>query len=66
MSNNVVYILHDYRNEYIENISSKEQVARNSLSVIDASINKNIILRQDFDISEDGIKSTRFKKCKEK
>ena len=51
MSNNVVYILHDYRNEYIENISSKEQVARNSLSVIDASINKNIILRHDFDIS---------------
>ena len=54
MGNNVFYNLLDYENEYIENISTKEQVARNSLSVIDASINENIILRQDFNISEDG------------
>ena len=27
---------------------------RNALSLIDASINKNVILRQNFDISEDG------------
>ena len=36
------------------NISIKEKVARNYLSVIDTSINENIILRQDFDISEEG------------
>ena len=54
MGNNVFYNLLDYENEHIENISTKEQVARNSLSVIDASINENIILRQDFNISEDG------------
>jgi len=29
-------------------------VIRNALSLIDASINKNVILRQNFDISEDG------------
>ena len=27
---------------------------RNALSLIDASINKDVILRQNFDISEDG------------
>ena len=32
----------------------KEQVLRNALSLIDASINKDVILRQNFDISEDG------------
>ena len=54
MGNNVLYNLFDYGNKYIENISTKEQVARNSLSVIDAYINENILLRQEFDISEDG------------
>ena len=52
MGNNGLYNLLDYRNEYIENISTKEQVARNSLSVIDDSIKKKIILRQDYDIYE--------------
>ena len=47
-------ILYHYGNEFIEKILSKEQVARNSLSVIDASINEKIILRQNFDMSEDG------------
>ena len=54
MGNNVLYNLFDYGNKYIENISTKEQVARNSLSVIDAYINENILLRQEFNISEDG------------
>ena len=53
MGNNVLYNLLDYGNEYIENISTKEQVARNSLTRIDASINENILLRQDIDIFED-------------
>ena len=53
MGNNVLYNLLDYGNEIIEKITSKEQVARNSLLVIDTSINENIILRHDFDISED-------------
>ena len=56
LGNNVLYNLLDYGNEYIENLTSTEIMARNSLSVIDASINEKIILRQDFDISEDGKK----------
>ena len=51
VSNNVSYNLFNYGNKYIKIISIKEKVARNYLSVIDASINKNIILRHDFDIS---------------
>ena len=54
MVSNILHNLLDYENEYIENISKKEQVIRNALSLIDASINKNVILRQNFDISEDG------------
>ena len=38
----------------IENITSKEQVARNSLTVIDTSIKEKSILKQDFNISEEG------------
>ena len=41
-------------NEYIENISTQQQVTRNSLSGIDASISEKYILRQDLDISDDG------------
>ena len=53
LGDNVLYNLLHYGNEYIEKVSTKEQVARNSLSVIDVSINKQIILRHDFDISQD-------------
>ena len=53
MGNNVLYNLLDHGNEFIEKLTSKEIIARNSLSVIAASINEKIILRQDFDISED-------------
>ena len=52
MGNNVLHNLLDYGNKYVENISTKKHVTRNSLSVIDISINENIILRQDFDIYE--------------
>ena len=54
LGNNVIYNLLDYGNEFTEKLPSKEIIARNSLSVIDASINEKIILRQGFDISEDG------------
>ena len=61
MGNNVLYNLLDYGNEFIEKITSKEIIERNSLSVIDASINKNMLLRQDFDLSEDGKRLTSLK-----
>ena len=63
-SNNILYNLLDYGNEYIKMSSTKEQVARSSLSVIDASINEKIILRQDFDISEDGKRLNNLKKLR--
>ena len=64
MGNIFLYNLPDYGNEYIEKISTKEQLVRNSLSVIDASVNEKIILRHDFELSEDwkglnSLKNTR-------
>ena len=53
MGNNVLYNLLDYGNEFIEKITLKEMIARDSLSVSDTSIIKKIILRHDFEISED-------------
>ena len=52
MGNNVLKNLLSYGTEYMKKISRQEQVERNYLSVVDASINENIILRQDFDLSE--------------
>ena len=54
----------DYGNECIKKLPTKEQVARNSLSLIDGSINEKVISRQDFDLSEEGetlasLKNTR-------
>ena len=66
MGNKILYTLLDYRNEYIENIETKEQVARNSLSVSDTSLNENIILWQDFAISEDENKLKSLKNFKDK
>ena len=43
---------------------TKEQVARSSLSVIDTSTNENIILRQDFDLFEDGNRLNSLKNSK--
>ena len=61
MGNNILYNLLHYGNEFVEKLSSKEIIARNSLSVIDASIDEKITLRQDFETSEDGKRLTYFK-----
>ena len=61
MGNNVLYNLLDYGNEFVEKLSSKEIIARNSLSVIDTSNDEKIAIRQDFDISEDGKRLTNLK-----
>ena len=53
LGNNVLYNLLDYGNKYFKEISTKEHVARNSLLIIDDSMNEIIILRQDFDAFED-------------
>ena len=49
----MLYNLCDYENEFIENSITNEKFVRNSLSLIDASINEKVILWQDFDISEE-------------
>ena len=53
LGNNVLYNLIDYGNECIEKITTNKQVTRNSLSLIDTYINEKIILRQEFDTSEE-------------
>ena len=40
----------DYGNEYIEKLSVEEDIARNSLIVIDSSIHEKVKLREEFDI----------------
>ena len=50
----MLYNLIDYGNECIEKITTNRQVTRNSLSLIDAYTNEKIILRQEFDTSEEG------------
>ena len=52
LGNNVLYDLIDYGNKFIENLTLKEIIVRSSLSVIDASINEKIILRQDLYICQ--------------
>ena len=44
----------DYGNEYIEKLSVDEDKARNSLLLIDLSINEKINLREEFDVSDEG------------
>ena len=61
LGNNVLYNLLDDGDDFIEKLSSKEIIARNSLTVIDASNDEKIALRQDFDISEDGKRLTNLK-----
>ena len=51
----------DYGNEFIEFLTKNEQVTRNSLSLIDDSINEKIISRQNFDIPEEGKRLTSLK-----
>ena len=50
LGNNVFHNLLDYGNEYIENILVDECIARNSLFLIDSSINEKINLRKEFDV----------------
>ena len=49
----MLYNLCDYENEFIENLITNKKCVRNSLSLIDASINEKVILWQDFDIFEE-------------
>ena len=50
------HILLDYGSEYIENLLVKEDMARNTLMVIDFSVDEKVKLREEFDISEEGKK----------
>ena len=54
LGNNVFHNLLDYGNENIEQLSIDEDKARNSLLMIDSSIDENINLRDEFDISDEG------------
>ena len=51
----------DYGNEFIEILTKNEQVARNSLTLIDDSINEKIISRQNCDIPEERKRLTVLK-----
>ena len=48
-----MYNLLDYGNKHIENNLIKEEIARNSLTIIDARIKEKIKLREDFNLSKD-------------
>ena len=61
MGNNVLYNLLDYRNRFIDNITTKERVVRNLLIVIGAPIKEKILLSQDFYISNDGSRLNSLK-----
>ena len=54
LGNNVFHNLLDYGNENIESLSIDEDKARNSLLMIDSSIEEMINLRDEFDISNEG------------
>ena len=56
----------DYGNEYIEKISVDVYKARNSLLLIDSSINDKINLREEFDISDEGKELHTFKTIRRK
>ena len=54
LGNNVFHNLLDYGNENIEKLSVDEDKARNSLLLIDSSINEKVNLRDEFDVSDEG------------
>ena len=54
LGNNVFHNLLDYGNENIESLSVDEDKARNSLLMIDSSIEEMINLRDEFDVSNEG------------
>ena len=52
---NIFFItLLNYGNEYIEKLSVDEDKARSFVLVIDSSIHEKAILREEFDISDEG------------
>ena len=51
--NNVFHHLLDYGNECIEKLSVGEDMARNSLLLIDSSIEEKVNLRNEFDVSDE-------------
>ena len=53
LGNNIFHNLLDYGNEYIKKLSADKNKARNSLLLIDSSINEKINLRDEFDVSDD-------------
>ena len=61
LANNVLYDILDNRNIFVEKLVSKEIIAHNSLSLIDAAVDKKIAQRQDFDIFEDGKRLNNLK-----
>ena len=44
----------DYGNGYIEKLSVKEDMARNTLLAIDSFIHEKVMLREEYDILEEG------------
>ena len=54
LGNHVSHNLLDYGNEYIEYVSLKVGMARNSLLVTDFSIDEKVKLREKVDILEEG------------
>ena len=54
LGNNIFHNLLDYGNENIEKMSVDDDKARNSLLMIDSSIEEKINLRDEFDISNEG------------
>ena len=56
----------DYGNEYIEKLLVEENIARNSLMVIDSSIYEKVKLREDFDILDEGKKIHSLKTIRRK
>ena len=55
LGNNFFHNLSDYSNEYIEILSVKQNMARNSFLMVDSSIHEKVKLIEDFDISEQEI-----------
>ena len=61
LGNNVFHNLFNYGNEYIEKLSVGEDIARNSLLLIDSSIEEKVNLRNEFDVSDEGKELNSFK-----
>ena len=60
--NNVFHNLLDYGNKNIEKLSVDKDKARNSLLMIDSSIDEKVNLRDEFDVSGEGKELSSIKK----